>query len=79
MIASDRNPWIDRASCRGVDPALFFPARGEPTDAAKAICARCPVRVECGDFAMASNERYGIWGGLSQRQLRQARSEAVAS
>ncbi len=65
--------WQDRAACSGVDPELFFPAKGESLAPAKAICAGCPVRVECLEYALTHNERYGIWGGTSERERRRLR------
>lgn len=60
-------PWIDQAACTGLNPDLFHPARGEPSDAAKTVCAGCPVRSDCLDFALRTNQQFGIWGGLSER------------
>lgn len=67
--------WRDHAACRGVDPDLFFPGRGEATAPAKAVCATCPVRAECLNYAMANGEKFGIWGGLSERERRRLRSK----
>lgn len=67
-------PWRELAACAGMDPALFFPERGANTEPAKQVCARCPVIEECADFAIEHRERYGIWGGMSERQRRQTRS-----
>lgn len=60
--------WRDLAECRGMGPALFYPAQGEPMDNAKAVCAECPVRAECLEDALANCEQWGVWGGLSERQ-----------
>lgn len=60
--------WRMRAACRTADPALFFPELGESAGAAKRICADCPVRAECLAFAVASGERFGVFGGLSERE-----------
>lgn len=60
--------WRERAACRGMDPALFFPEQGEHTDEAKAVCDGCCVREFCLEDGVA--ERHGIWGGLSERQRR---------
>ena len=57
--------WMTRAACRGMDPEIFFPERGEGNTAAKAVCDRCPVRLECLALAVSSAEAYGVWGGLS--------------
>lgn len=65
--------WMADAECRGADPELFFPTRGEDTRAAKAMCADCPVRVPCLEYALANHERFGIWGGKSERERRQIR------
>lgn len=67
--------WRDAAACRGVDPDLFFPERGEPTNAAKEVCAGCPVSDECLEFALSTVERHGIWGGMSERQRREHRGD----
>jgi WhiB family transcriptional regulator, redox-sensing transcriptional regulator len=69
--------WAHLASCRALDPELFFPATANDEDAAKAVCAGCPVRQPCLDHALAASEPYGIWGGLTLRErrlLRRARS-----
>jgi WhiB family redox-sensing transcriptional regulator len=63
--------WMDDAACRGMY-GLFFTERGESTNQAKAVCARCPVREQCGDYGMG--EKFGIWGGLSERERRRIRS-----
>ncbi|HHC08176.1 MAG TPA: WhiB family transcriptional regulator [Actinobacteria bacterium] len=67
--------WQDLANCRGADPDLFFPERGASTRAAKAICRACSVREECLEFAIVSSEKFGIWGGLSERERRRIRRE----
>lgn len=65
--------WRDQGLCRLHDPELFFPSRGDSGEAAKAICATCPVKEPCLEFALATNERHGIWGGMSERQRRRLR------
>ncbi len=67
--------WQDLANCRGADPDLFFPERGASTRTAKAICRECTVRVDCLEFAIVSSEKFGIWGGLSERERRKIRRE----
>ncbi|WP_166503527.1 WhiB family transcriptional regulator [Modestobacter italicus] len=62
--------WQDRALCAQIDPEVFFPARGESTRTAKDVCAACPVMGRCLDQALADDERYGVWGGLSERERR---------
>lgn len=68
-------PWMREAECLGVDPELFFPARGESTREAKGICQRCTVRLECLEHALANGEKFGIWGGLSERERRRVRRQ----
>lgn len=72
-------PWRKLAKCRGMDNALFFPERGEPTEPAKAVCRECPVTQECGEYAVSLNAKSGIWGGKSHRQRRAERKEELAS
>lgn len=68
-----QTPWADQAACRGMDPGLMFPARGEDARAAKAVCATCPVRAECLDYALSNGEYYGIWGGKSEKERKSLR------
>jgi WhiB family redox-sensing transcriptional regulator len=71
--AADR--WQERANCLGVDPDLFFPERGASTREAKGVCRGCEVRVECLEYALAHGEKFGIWGGLSERERRRVRRQ----
>ncbi|MFQ5967107.1 MAG: WhiB family transcriptional regulator [Acidimicrobiia bacterium] len=74
-LAIDDLSWQDKASCSGADADLFFPERGASTRQAKAICAECEVRVECLEFALQHSEKFGIWGGLSERERRKIRKQ----
>jgi len=60
--------WHELALCTETDPDLFFPEKGGSTREAKLICARCEVRDECLQYALDRDERYGIYGGLSERE-----------
>jgi WhiB family transcriptional regulator, redox-sensing transcriptional regulator len=71
---SDRR-WQERANCLGVDPDLFFPERGASTREAKSVCRGCEVRLECLEYALGHGEKFGIWGGLSERERRRVRRE----
>ncbi|MGO9154459.1 WhiB family transcriptional regulator [Mycobacterium sp.] len=62
--------WQDRALCAQTDPEAFFPEKGGSTREAKKICLGCEVRSECLEYALAHDERFGIWGGLSERERR---------
>ncbi|CAN5601145.1 hypothetical protein BH24ACT5_BH24ACT5_17330 [soil metagenome] len=70
----EREPWTTDAACRGMPADLFFPQQGQPSDQAKAVCAGCPVRTECLNYALTHYELFGIWGGTSQKQRRRLRS-----
>lgn len=74
--------WLEYAACRGVDPELFFPGRGRSSNAeAKRVCAGCPVRVQCLNYSLDNGEKYGVWGGVSEkerRRLRVLRNRAAA-
>lgn len=75
----DPGVWQERALCAQSDPEIFFPEKGGTVRPAKRTCARCEVRAECLDYALAFDERFGIWGGLSERERRRiARTDRVA-
>jgi len=57
-------------NCRGANPALFFPSDSGGVEAAQRVCAQCPVRVECLDYALTNGLVYGVWGGASERERR---------
>lgn len=62
--------WQAQALCAQTDPEAFFPEKGGSTREAKAVCAQCEVRAECLEYALQNDERFGIWGGLSERERR---------
>ena len=62
--------WQDRALCSQTDPEAFFPEKGGSTREAKRICLGCEVKDACLEYALANDERFGIWGGLSERERR---------
>ncbi len=67
---ADEQEWQERALCAQTDPEAFFPEKGGSTREAKRICQGCEVRAECLEYALAHDERFGIWGGLSERERR---------
>lgn len=71
----DDRAWQDQANCLGVDPDLFFPERGASTREAKEVCRGCEVRQQCLEYALANGEKFGIWGGLSERERRRLRRQ----
>lgn len=66
--------WTGQALCAQTDPELWFPPKGGSTRAAKRVCGRCPVRQPCLAHALANDERFGVWGGLSEPQRRRLQS-----
>jgi WhiB family redox-sensing transcriptional regulator len=69
--------WQEQALCAQTDPESFFPEKGGSTREAKRVCDACPVRVQCLDYALENQERFGIWGGLSERERRRMEKRAV--
>lgn len=78
-LAIDELSWQDYANCRGADADLFFPERGASTRKAKAICHACEVRNECLDYALDNGEKFGIWGGMSERERRRVRRDRLVA
>tara|TARA_Y100001949_G_scaffold112686_1_gene95426 strand:+ start:904 stop:1272 length:369 start_codon:yes stop_codon:yes gene_type:complete len=74
-----RNEWIDikswseKALCKNLDTSNFFPKRGEATAPIKLVCGACPVVKPCLEYAMKSSEKFGVWGGTSERERRRIR------
>jgi WhiB family redox-sensing transcriptional regulator len=69
--------WQERSLCAQTDPEAFFPEKGGSTREAKKVCRSCDVRSECLEYALAHDERFGIWGGLSERERRRLKKRAV--
>jgi WhiB family redox-sensing transcriptional regulator len=69
--------WQERALCAQTDPEAFFPEKGGSTREAKAVCLTCEVREACLEYALRHDERFGIWGGLSERERRKLKRRAV--
>ena len=71
-VAGDEedDQWQERALCAQTDPEAFFPEKGGSTREAKRICLGCEVKDRCLEYALANDERFGIWGGLSERERR---------
>jgi WhiB family redox-sensing transcriptional regulator len=67
--------WKDSSNCLGVDPDLFFPERGASTREAKEVCRGCIVQEDCLEYALANGEKFGIWGGMSERERRRIRRQ----
>jgi WhiB family redox-sensing transcriptional regulator len=69
--------WRDLALCAETDPEAFFPEKGGSTREAKKVCGGCEVRRECLEYALASDQRFGIWGGMSERERRKLKRRVV--
>ena len=69
--------WRELAACRGTNLEVFFPERGESAGPARQVCAGCPVRQPCLDYAITNRITHGIWGGLTERERRALRSRWV--
>ena len=70
MLTPEDDLWQEKALCAQTDPEAFFPEKGGSTREAKRICLGCEVKDACLDYALAHDERFGIWGGLSERERR---------
>jgi len=68
--------WQADALCAQTDPEAFFPEKGGSTRDAKRICQSCEVRAQCLEYALQNDERFGIWGGLSERERRRLKRQA---
>jgi len=64
--------WRQKGACQGLDPAVFFPDEGDEASAevAIAVCGTCDVRIACLEHALASREKEGVWGGMTERERR---------
>lgn len=69
--------WQRSALCAQTDPDSFFPDKGGSTAEVKRVCLACDVRVQCLDYALEHDERYGVWGGLSERERRRVKKASV--
>jgi WhiB family transcriptional regulator, redox-sensing transcriptional regulator len=79
----DADDWRGHAACRDTEPDLFFPVGTtgpavEQIDSAKAVCQQCPVQVACLEFALATNQEAGVWGGTSEEERRKLRKAWLA-
>jgi WhiB family redox-sensing transcriptional regulator len=72
VLGTDED-WRLDALCAETDPEAFFPEKGGSTREAKRVCSGCSVRTECLESALRNDERFGIWGGLSERERRRLR------
>ena len=69
-IIDEERRWEAEAACRGMDPSIFFPLNEDDALEAVAVCRACPVRDECLSWALETRERFGVWGGTTEKQRR---------
>lgn len=74
-FAEEDMEWQKSALCAETDPEAFHPEKGGSTREAKKVCGRCDVRSQCLQSALDNDERFGVWGGLSERERRQLRKK----
>lgn len=68
--------WYSQALCPETDPDAFYPEKGGSTADAKKVCRGCPVKDQCLQWALDTDESYGVWGGLSGRERRRLKRSA---
>lgn len=67
-MEDSRFDWQADSACRGIEPEIFFPVAEEDAWQAKEICAVCTVRSECLAYSLTNRERYGVWGGVTEKE-----------
>ena len=75
LFGAAEQEWQEQALCAQTDPEAFFPEKGGSTREAKRICQACAVRDECLEYALLNDERFGIWGVLSERERRRLKRD----
>lgn len=80
----DADDWRQAAACRNIEPELFFPVGATGTavnqiDAAKRVCDQCGAAEPCLEFALATNQESGVWGGTSEEERRKLRKAWLAA
>lgn len=73
-----RMTWQEEGSCRGVDPEVFFPISDDEAWRAKEICTVCAVKTDCLAYSLQNRERYGVWGGVTERERQEMFRRGVA-
>ncbi len=83
-VLTEAAAWMDKARCKGIDPDLFHPDENDEDqvkvakkEKAKAICAECPVRLDCLEFAINKPEKDGIWGGATKDERDKLKRKSV--
>lgn len=76
-VAPEDLSWMDLGRCAETFPDAFFPEKGGSTREAKRVCRSCEVRAECLEYALDTDQRFGIWGGMSERERRRLKRQAA--
>jgi WhiB family redox-sensing transcriptional regulator len=82
LTSAETGHWQDDGNCAGANQDIFFPGRGEDFTAGKAVCEKCVVKEKCLEFAFKNGEKFGIWGGMTERErkrIRKQRKDTAAS
>ncbi|WP_210115468.1 WhiB family transcriptional regulator [Mycobacterium sp. DL99] len=77
-MVTGQEGWADEAPCKESDPEAWFPEKGGSAREAKAICGTCPVKAPCLQWALDRDERFGIYGGATERDRRRMKKELAA-
>ena len=67
---NSEDTWMNDAECKKLNPEVFFPSDGVGVSAAQRVCAECPVKAECLEYALTYRIEHGVWGGASERERR---------
>lgn len=78
-MAPTHTTWMSAARCRGLDVRLFFPDSGQHAGPAQRVCASCPVRATCLEYALDAGEAWGVWGGATEDERRAMRWQRRAA
>ena len=78
-VLVDRPRWMDQAACKGQTDLFYVEVSGPPPKNASLVCELCPVTRECLGYAIARNERFGVWGGMAPRKRRRVRAQVLAA
>ncbi|HSW65563.1 MAG TPA: WhiB family transcriptional regulator [Bacillota bacterium] len=76
-LLGNQGEWQERALCAQTDPEIFFPEKGGSPREAQGVCNSCEVKADCLDYALGNNERFGVWGGLTDSQRKKLRRRAA--
>ena len=82
-VTMENEDWRVGAACSDTDPDLFFPVGTtgpaiEQIQSAKAVCGECDAQSDCLEFALATNQDSGVWGGTSEEERRKLRKAWLA-